>query len=248
MKFEQNNKTIALNILFIPHNTETIRDAHRSEYNHKRKKQVTLLMIDDGKKHPSLSVTNLSALLQGKSSNHKEDFYCLNCFNSYTTKNKLKKHDDICNNHNSCRTEMLKWIKKILKRNPEKSYTEKKAKLEPSGWAMFTRCSLNEKEKKLNYYRRKDTIEKFCKKLKGHAMKIINFEKKEMILLTKEENTSYKEEETCHICKENFCLDKDDEDYINRKKVKDHCHYTGKFRGAAHSKCNLNYKVQKTFQ
>ena len=94
------------------------------EYNHKRKKQVTLLMIDDGKKHPSLSVTNLSALLQGKSSNHEEDFYCLNCFNSYTTKNKLKKHDDICNNHNSCRIEMLKWIEKILKHNPEKSYTE----------------------------------------------------------------------------------------------------------------------------
>ena len=42
-----------------------------------------------------------------------------------------------------------------------------------------------------------------------------------------------------------FCMDKYDENHTNRKKVKDHYHYTGKFRGAAHSKCNLNYKVPK---
>ena len=79
-KFERNNKTIALNVLFIPHNTETIRVAYRSEYNHKRKKQVILLMITDGKKWHYLAVTNLSALLQGNSSNHDRDFYCLNWF------------------------------------------------------------------------------------------------------------------------------------------------------------------------
>ena len=66
-----------------------------------------------------------------------------------------------------------------------------------------------------------------------------------MIPLTYEENKSYKEQEACHICKEKFCMDKDDENYKNKRKVKDHCHYTGKFRGAAHSKCNLNYKVPK---
>ena len=65
-EFEQNNKTIALNILFIPHNTETIRFAYRSECNSKRKKQVSLLKITDGKKLHYLAITNLSTLLQGK--------------------------------------------------------------------------------------------------------------------------------------------------------------------------------------
>ena len=78
-------------------------------------------MIANGKKY-YLAVTILSALLQGMSSNHKGDFYCLNCFNSYTTKNKLKEHEEICNNHDSYHIEMPKWTEKILKYNPrEKS-------------------------------------------------------------------------------------------------------------------------------
>ena len=175
-------------------------------------------MITDGKKWYYLAVTNLSALLKGNSSNHKGDFYCLNCFSSYTTKNKLKEHEEICNNHDSCRIEMPKWVEKILKYNPgekslkapfaiyldlecllkkeqscqnnlQKSYTEKKARHEPSGWAMFRRCSFDKKENKLNYYRGKDCIGKLCKKLKERAIKIINYEEKEMIPLTYEEKT-----------------------------------------------------------
>ena len=110
---------------------------------------------------------------------------------------------------------------------------------------MFTSCSFDEKENRLNHYRGKYCIEKLCKKLKKLAMKIISYEKKEMIPPTKEENKSYKNQEACHIWEEKFCVDKDDENYTNRKKVKDQCHYTGKFRGAAHNKCNLNYKVSK---
>ena len=65
-KIERNNKTIALNILFIPQNTKTISVAYRSEYNNNRKKQVILLMITNGKKYHYLGVTNLSVLLEGK--------------------------------------------------------------------------------------------------------------------------------------------------------------------------------------
>ena len=59
---------------------------------------------------------------------------------------------------------------------------------------MFTSCSFDEKENKLNYYRGKDCIEKLSKKLKERAMTIINYENKEMKPLTKEENKSYKKQ------------------------------------------------------
>ena len=79
-------------------------------------------MITDSTKWNYFAVTNLSALLQGKSSNHHEDFYCLNYFNSYTTNNKLKELEEIRNNHNSCHIKMPKCFEKILKYNPgEKS-------------------------------------------------------------------------------------------------------------------------------
>ena len=43
-------------------------------------------------------------------------------------------------------------------------------------------------------------------------------------------------------------MDKDDKNYVNKRKIKDHCHYTGKFREATHSICNLNYNDQKEIQ
>ena len=64
-KFEQNNKTIAFNILFVPHNAKKIRLACKSKYNHNRENQVILLMITNGKKWHYLAVKKFSALLRG---------------------------------------------------------------------------------------------------------------------------------------------------------------------------------------
>ena len=67
-------------------------------------------------------------------------------------------------------------------------------------------------------------MEMFCKDLTEQAMKIINYEKKEMIPLTNEEKESYKNQKVCYICEKEFSTNKKDQ------KVRDHCHYTGKYR------------------
>ena len=106
-------------MLFIPHNKKEIRPAYISKYNHKRKNQVILLMItDDGERWHYLAVRSLSALLRGISSSNNGDFYCLNCFHSYRTLNKLNKYERVCNSHDYCPIDMPEEGKNILKYSP----------------------------------------------------------------------------------------------------------------------------------
>ena len=112
-------------------------------------------MITDGTTNwHYLAIKNISGLLRGITSNHDGDFYYLNCFHSYTTERKLKKHERICKDHDFCDIIMPNEDNKILKyssgeqslkvlfiiyadlcllqkintrqNNPDKSYTEKK--------------------------------------------------------------------------------------------------------------------------
>ena len=112
---KSNSKSIALNILFVSYNAEKIRLAYKSKHNFKRENQVILLMITDGKKWHYLEVKSLSGLFKGITSNNNGDFYCLNCFHSYSTENKLKKHEKECNDHDYCYVEMLSEDNKILR-------------------------------------------------------------------------------------------------------------------------------------
>ena len=147
----------------MPHNTEKIRHAYKSKYDLTRENQVIVLMITDGEKWHYLAVKSLSALFREITGNSHGDFYCLNCFNSYTTENKLKKHKNVCENHHYCCVEMPEEYNKALKynegeksmkspfiiyadlecllekmntchNNPEKSSTTKTNKHTPSGY------------------------------------------------------------------------------------------------------------------
>ena len=120
--------------------------------------------------------------------------------------------------------------------NPKKSSSIKKNKDTPSGYSLFTHCSFDTTKNKLDYYRGKNCMKKFCLDLRKHATKIINYEKKEMIPLTKKEENKHNKQKVCHIRKKRFNTDENNKKF---HKVKAHCHYTGKYRGSAHDVCNL---------
>ena len=115
-KLECNNE-IALNILYVPYNTKQINIAYKCKNNLTQKRQIILLMISDGQKWHYLVVKNLSRLLKGVTSNHEEDFYCLNCFHYYRTESKLEAHKKICENHDYCHVEMPTKNNNIRKYN-----------------------------------------------------------------------------------------------------------------------------------
>ena len=190
-------------------------------------------MITDREKWHYLTVKNLSGLLRGITSNHAGDFYCLNCFCAYYTKNKFETHKKICENYDYCHVEMptkgnhfIKYnhgeksmklpfviyadLECLLEKmstcqnNPNKSSTTKINKHTPSGHLLFTHCSFDESKNKLNYYRGDDCMKKFCKDLREHATKMISYGKKKMIPLTTKEEIYQNKQKICYICKKEF--------------------------------------------
>ena len=85
--------------------------------------------------------------------------------------------------------------------NPKKSYTERKAKHEPWGQSLSLIFSFNSKENKHSVYRGRYCIETFCKDLKELATKMINYEEKDMIALTDNENKFYEEQKNATFVK-----------------------------------------------
>ena len=199
-------------------------------------------------------------------------WFLLSKLPSFFCNRKLELHKKVCENKDFCNVIMPSEDTKILefnqyqkpvkapfiiyadleciiekidgyKSNPENSSTTEVSEHIPSGFSMSTISLFKSIENKHVVYRGKDCMKKFCESLREHATKIINSKKKKMTSLTKEQQESYENAEICYICKEKF-----ENKYVkdkNCRKVRDHCHYAGEYRGAAHSICNLKYSVPK---
>ena len=79
------------------------------------------MITDKNNRWYYLAVKSLPALFRGITSSNNGDCFCLNCFHSYRTLNKPKKHERLCNNHDYCRIDMPKKHEKIKHLPGEKS-------------------------------------------------------------------------------------------------------------------------------
>ena len=267
-KFEKNNPEIAVNVLFT--SEKRIYIGRRSEFNSKRKIKANLLMVVDGENRHYTAVKNLSRLLSSMNAKHKGAYhFCLNCLNGFRTKVGRDKHYEYCSSNGEVKikmpTEKDKWLKyhqgqnqfkvpfmlyadfesilKPVNRDKMKtpkgaSYTEKVNTHVPSGWCVHSKFAYGEVQDPLKVYRGEDCVEKFIEYIESEVKRLYAaYPQQPMTELTDVLQREHNEAAQCHICFKPF------DDPQNNRKVRDHCHYTGLYRGAAHNSCNLKYRI-----
>ena len=196
-------------------------------------------------------------------------FICKKCLSHFTKKELLKKHINYCNNNETMLVKMSTKKNNILKfknyfkklplpfviyadfesftipintcqPNPEKSFTQSYQKHEPNSFCIVLKTldGIENNFKPYLFTKKtpdEDVSEKFVECIVKITKSIYKkyYQKPKPLLLTKEEEKEFQSATICHICEEKLSTDK-------KSKVRDHCHFTGKYRGAAHNECNLS--------
>ena len=220
------------------------------------------LYEEDGKKHYSL-IKNFSRLIssQKTSSHNGRVFYCKRCFSHFFKEEVLEKHIEYCSNNKTALVKMPKpktflYFKNYYKQlpvpfvvyadfecftkpmstccpDPKKSHSYNYQKHEPSGFCFYVKGIVDKNISPVTYTKKtenEDIAKVFVEKLTEVTKGIYHdfYLRPKPLRLTKAEQKSFEEAKTCHICGGDLIKDR----------VRDHCHFTGQYRGAAHNKCN----------
>ena len=266
-RFEKLNPNISITVLGYDEK-EKVYPLRVSEYTG-CEHDITLLLIKDEENAHYCLINNISALLSSQLNNHKgARHFCLRCLNSFKCKKSLDDHKEYCYNNECVKTIMpepgtyLRFknfvhsekvpfvvyadtealIKEIHNCDPDpnKSYTKKYQKHEPVSFSYYIKCFDNSVcEPILRTYTKEtpegeDAMDVFIKWLEEDVKAIANIKPKKMIF-TEEDKEQFNKSKICWICDEPF----------KGSKVRDHCHYTGRYLGPACNSCNLKYRKPK---
>ena len=260
-KVEKQNPSISINVFGYEDCVYPLRVSKVVD-----KTAINLLLISDDEKQHYCLIENMSRLLSSQTGNQQHtSHYCMKCLNPFHSQEALSKHIQYCYSNEAVKVDMpeekttisFKNIQKSMRMpfivyadfesfikpidtcepNPTKSYTKQYQKHTPSSFCYYIKCfDDNVYTKDPVTYTAKtndeDVAQKFVEMLEEDVKKIYKIPAKEMIFGEKDRE-DFERATECWICQGK--LKGDD-------RVRDHCHYTGKYRGAAHNKCNLRYK------
>ena len=222
---------------------------------------VNLLLYSQGTIRHYCLIKDLNKLLYDQNRKKARMYYCRYCLHGFIREDLLQDHEPNCSQHGPQRIELpdeensslyFKDYHKQLKvpfaiyadfesltakidsvqPNPEKSSTEKYQHHQPCGFSYIVISDHEKYSKPPIVYRGEDAVDKFLECLQEEQKYIqekLDFI--EPMRIEREEEQAFQHAVSCHIC--GFELGAD--------RVRDHCHLTGKYRGAAHNDCNLNY-------
>ena len=221
------------------------------------------LYEEDGASHYTL-IKNFHRLIRSQktTSHNGEIFICKRCFSHYTKEELLEKHIKYCSNNQTVAVKMpepntMLYFKNYHKQlpipfvvyadfecftkpmnscspNPKESYNYNYQKHEPSGFCFYVKGIVDKKIKPIIYTKTsedEDISKVFVEKISEVTKGIYNdfYCKPKPLRLTQTEKKLFEKAKTCHICNKD----------LGEDKVRDHCHFTGQYRGAAHNKCDL---------
>ena len=237
----------------------------------KKRINIDLLLISDEKKQHYCLINSLSRLVSNKLTKHNGSVnICRRCLNHFPNAKKLKIHKEYCLNNETVKIEMPKegscvsfvhhnrsvrvpfvvyadfeaFTKEIstCEPNAKFSFTKQYQQHQPSGFCFKIVCFDKRFNQKPVLFRTKSKDEDisaiFVEMLEQEIKKIhkiFDFSKK--MIFSWQDKVDFEKAKICWICQKEFSE--------AERKVRDHCHFTGKYRGAAHVKCNLQFKKTK---
>ncbi|ELU13788.1 hypothetical protein CAPTEDRAFT_213858 [Capitella teleta] len=244
-RVEKQNPSISVNVFV-------------SNRNSSAQQVVNLLLITDGEQQHYCVIKDMSRLLAFQTSNKKvKHHFCLRCLNPFYSQESLNKHMEYCYSNDAVKIEMSEEGSTISFNNlnrsirvpfivyadfdPNKSYTKQYQKHTPSSFCYYIKCFDDKvySNAPVTYTAKtddEDVSQMFVDMLSADVKEINSRPPKKMIF-GELEKAEFEKSTKCWICQDVF----DDPS----KKVRDHSHFTGKYRGAAHNSCNLKYKKPK---
>ena len=264
-KFENQNKGIYINIFTYSKSGEMASLIVNKEH---VDDAIDLLFIEHEDKAHYILIREFSSFKAAQTKNvYNKTYMCKLCLSfEHRDEQKYKEHIEDCKRNDPVKTilpqpntfkEFKNYKYKI--KNPFVVYCDFESSLckvsdddqhakkgayaihKANSYAFKTVCAYDSEQDnfiiKNNFENSQQLVSDFIKDITNEAIRVHDLKKEiKPMNLTEQEEKDFKKTDTCHIC--NQKIEPSDKVY----KVRDHCHFTGQFRGAAHNGCNINYK------